>query len=142
MNIRELEGALTRLSAYNRLTKEMVTLEVAERELALYISPDSKKEVTAQLIIETVAEHYQIPVEHIISKKRNANIVKPRHIAMYILRTKFNLNLKTIGEFYGNRDHASVAHGVDKIESMLKDNNLAKNDIDFLLKNIEVPCGV
>jgi len=135
-NIRELEGALTRLSAYNRLTKETVTLEVAERELALYISPDSKREITAQLIIETVAEHYQIPVEHIISKKRNANIVRPRHIAMYLCDEIIQLPLNLIGSSFGKRDHSTVCHARDKIAEEILENQQLALEIETIKKKI------
>ena len=135
-NIRELEGALTRLAAYNRLTKEIVTLQVAERELALYISPDSKKEVSAQLIIETVAEHYQIPVEHIISKKRNANLVKPRHIAMYLCDDIIQLPLNLIGSSFGNRDHSTVCYARDKVAEEMKVNKQLVAEIETIKKKI------
>jgi len=136
MNIRELEGALIRLTAYAKLTKEIITLEVAERELALYISPDSKKEVTAQVIIETVAEHYRISVEQILSKKRSASIVKPRHIAMYLCDELIKMPLNLIGSSFGNRDHSTVVHARDKIVEAMKNNQQLCMEIEVIKKKI------
>lgn len=135
-NIRELEGALTRLVAYAKLTKEELTIEVAERELAYYISPEVEKEITPQLIIETVAEHYRIPIEHIISKKRNANIVRPRHVAMYICHELTDVPLNLIGSSFGKRDHSTVVHACNKIEEeLLVDKQLA-SEIEVIKKKI------
>lgn len=135
-NIRELEGALTRLVAYAKLTKEEMTIEVAERELAYYISPEVEKEITPQLIIETVAEHYRIPIEHIVSKKRNANIVRPRHVAMYICHELTDVPLNLIGSSFGKRDHSTVVHACNKIEEeLLVDKQLA-SEIEVIKKKI------
>lgn len=142
-NIRDLEGALRSFITYCvcmnvPFTKENMFLAL-ERTLPKdldTIQPQDYGDIVRKTN-DAISQYYNISPKDLVSTTRKQQIAYPRHIAMYILRTKFNLNLKTIGEFYGNRDHASVAHGVGKIESMLKDNNLAKNDIDFLLKNIE-----
>ncbi len=135
-NIRELEGALTRLAAYAILTKEELTLEIAERELALYIKPDVQNEITPQLIIETVAEHYRMPVEHIISKKRNANIVKPRHVAMYLCRELTETPLNLIGSSFGKKDHSTVIYACDKIETELQADMQLVSVIEVIKKKI------
>ena len=135
-NIRELEGALNRLIAYKTLTKKMLTIEIAERELAYYISPDLSKEITSQLIIETVAEHYKIPMEHIISKKRNANIVKPRHVAMYICHELIDAPLNLIGTSFGKRDHSTIIYACEKIEEELKEDKQLANEIEVIKKKI------
>ena len=85
-NIRELEGALNKLMACSRLEKKEITLEMAEQELRDIISPDEKREITPELIINTVAEHFGIRPEDIKGKKRNSEIVFPRQIAMYLCR--------------------------------------------------------
>ena len=135
-NIRELEGALTRLVAYVKLTKEVLTIEVAERELAYYISPETEMEITPQLIIETVAEHYRIPVEHIVSKKRNANIVRPRHVAMYICHELTEVPLNLIGSSFGKRDHSTVVHACNKIEEELLVDKQLESEIEVIKKKI------
>ena len=85
-SIRELEGALTKLSAYSKLSHTPLTAEFAENTLKDLISPYSKKEITPELIIDVVAEHFHIKPEDIISHKRSADIAFPRHIAMYLCR--------------------------------------------------------
>ena len=85
-SIRELEGALTKLSAFAKLSSNPITVEFAEEALKDLISPDSRREITPELIIDIVAEHFNIKSEDILSQKRSADIVYPRQIAMYLCR--------------------------------------------------------
>lgn len=142
-NIRDLEGALRSFITYcvcmnAPFSKENMFISL-ERLLPKNLDTDSPKESgdIVKKTNEVVSNYYNITTKDLISTSRKQQIAYARHIAMYILRTQFKLPLKTIGENYGNRDHASVAHGVDKIEFMLKDNPLAKSDIEILLKNIK-----
>ena len=102
-NIRELEGALNKLMACSRLEKKEITLEMAEQELRDIISPDEKREITPELIINTVAEHFGIRPEDIKGKKRNSEIVFPRQIAMYLCREIIGIPLKTIEPLWGKK---------------------------------------
>ena len=97
-SIRELEGALTKLSAYSKLSHTPLTAEFAENTLKDLISPYSKKEITPELIIDVVAEHFHIKPEDIISHKRSADIAFPRHIAMYLCRQMTQTPLEAIGK--------------------------------------------
>ena len=81
-NIRELEGALNKLLAFHNLEHTHITMEIAERELSNIITPDKPREITAQLIIEVVSEHFHISVDQMISKTRSSEIARPRQIAM------------------------------------------------------------
>ena len=85
-NIRELEGSLNKIIAYANLEKQEVTMELAETVLKDIISPNDKKIITPEYIINTVAEHYDITPEDIIGTKRNSKVVYPRQIAMYLCR--------------------------------------------------------
>ena len=115
-NIRELEGALNKLLAYGNLVKTEITMDIAMKELQNIITPDKPKEITPQLIIEVVSEHFQISMNQIISKARNSDIVRPRHIAMYLCKNMTDATMESIGVLLGNRDHTTVMNGVKKLQ--------------------------
>jgi len=135
-SIRELEGALTQIVARSRLIKSEITVELAQEALKNIISPNSRQEITVDLIIDTVAGHFNISVSDIASSKKSRNIAYPRQICMYLCRTFTEVSLKEIGTKLGKRDHSTVKHGVEKIEKdLLKDSQL-NNTIDILIKKI------
>jgi chromosomal replication initiator protein len=135
-NIRELEGALNKLIACAKLEKKEINLDLAEKALQDIISPDAPKEITPRLIIDTVAEHYNITPSDLASTKRNAEIVLPRQIAMYLCREMTSTPLKAIGGYLGKKDHTTVIHGADKISNEVKTNESLSNVIDIIKKKI------
>lgn len=135
-NIRELEGALNRLNALAKLEKKEITIEFAEEALKDIISPDAKKEITPELIIDVVAEHFHISSADIKGSKRNSEIVVPRQIVMYLCRDMTGTALKAIGTILGKRDHSTVIHGADKIADEIKKNDTLRSTIDILKKKI------
>ncbi len=135
-SIRELEGALTKLNAFSTLTHAPITLDFAKDVLKDLISPDVKKEVTPELIIEIVADHFGITPEDILSKKRSSNIVEPRQIIMYLCRQMTTTPLSEIGKILGGRDHSTVIHGYEKIKEEVLSNEATKNTVDILIKKI------
>ncbi|MCI9546948.1 MAG: chromosomal replication initiator protein DnaA [Lachnospiraceae bacterium] len=135
-NIRELEGALNKVMAFANLEKREVTLELAEQVLQDIISPDDKRAVTPEYIINVVSEHFDIPVEDILSNKRSSRIVFPRQIAMYLCRDMTDTALKMIGKHIGNRDHTTVMHGIEKIEKEMQKSPTTQNTIEILKKKI------
>ena len=135
-SIRELEGALTKLSAYSKLSHTPLTAEFAENTLKDLISPYSKKEITPELIIEVVAEHFHIKPEDIISHKRSADIAFPRHIAMYLCRQMTQTPLEAIGKALGGRDHSTILYGSEKIAKETATNETTKSTIDILIKKL------
>ena len=135
-SIRELEGALTKLSAYSKLSHTPLTAEFAENTLKDLISPYSKKEITPELIIEVVAEHFHIKPEDIISHRRSADIAFPRQIAMYLCRQMTTAPLQAVGKALGNRDHTTVIHGAEKIAKEVVQNESVRNTIDIIIKKI------
>lgn len=135
-SIRELEGALTKLSAFSALSHSPITVEFAEETLKDLITPDAKKEVTPELIIEIVADHFGITPEDILSKKRNASIVYPRQIAMYLCRQMTTVPLQLIGKALGNKDHTTIMYGADKIAKEVITNEYTKSTVDILIKKI------
>ncbi|WP_028243134.1 chromosomal replication initiator protein DnaA [Pseudobutyrivibrio ruminis] len=135
-NIREIEGALNKLIAFSRLEKIDITMEIAERELQNFISPNISREITPQLIIEVVAEHFNITVDQMASKNRSSSVVRPRQIAMYLCNTMTDSSLQAIGLLLGGRDHSTIIHGANKIEDeIVKDEN-TKNLVETIKKKI------
>ncbi|MCR4674644.1 MAG: chromosomal replication initiator protein DnaA [Lachnospiraceae bacterium] len=135
-NVREIEGALNKLIAYSTLEKTEITIEIAERELQNIISPEKPREITPQLIIEVVAEHYNISVDQMISKNRSANISRPRQIAMFLCRQMVDTPLDAIGTLLGGRDHTTIIHGTKKIQNEYDENPEVKKEIDSIKKKI------
>ena len=135
-SIRELEGALTKLSAFAKLSSNPITVEFAEEALKELISPDSRREITPELIIDIVAEHFNIKSEDILSQKRSADIVYPRQIAMYLCRQMTTNTVQSLGKAFGNRDHTTILHGADKINKMVISDENTKSTIDILIKKI------
>lgn len=136
-NIRELEGALNKLVALSNLENREINLSMAEEVLKDIISPNEKREVTPQVILEVVAEHYGISPGDIIGGKRNAEIVTPRQIVMYLCREITDTSYKNIGILLGNRDHSTVISGDNKIrEKLQKNDSRIKNNIDIIRKKL------
>ena len=135
-NIRELEGALTKIKAYAKLVKQEINLQFAEQVLKDVISPNDKKIVTPELIISMVAEQYDITPADITGNKRNSKIVYPRQIAMYLCREMLDIPLTQIGTYLGKRDHTTIIHGLTKIEEELKNSPQTQSTIALLKKKL------
>ncbi|HHU74120.1 MAG TPA: chromosomal replication initiator protein DnaA [Clostridiales bacterium] len=135
-NIRELEGALTKIVAFSRLKKRELNLLLAEEALQDIISPNEKKIITPELIVEVVAEHHNITPAEIYSKDKSRNISYPRQIVMYLCRKLTDLSVTEIGKILGNRDHSTVLHGCDKIAKDITKDISLHNTIDVLIKKI------
>ena len=136
-NIRELEGALTKIYAYSKLHPDStLTLDVAKETLKDIINPDNDKKITPDYIINIVAEYYGVRPEDIKSGKRNKEIVTPRHVCMYLIRLMNDISLKDVGEILGGRDHSTVINGFKKIDGEMSVNKELVNTIEVLKKKI------
>ena len=135
-NIRELEGSLTKLTAYSKFTHRNLSVELAEDALRDIIFPNESRDITPELIIKVVSDHFGITPADINSHKRNKEVVYPRQIAMYLCRTLTTVPLQTIGKIIGNRDHTTVIHGADKITDEVKKNASTKDLIDIIIKKL------
>lgn len=135
-NIRELEGALNKLVAYSNLVKTEITMDIAVKELQNIISPDKPKEVTAQLILEVVSEHFGITIDQIMSKSRSNDIAKPRQITMYLCKQMTDLPLESIGQLLGGRDHSTIIHGIKKVTDEISSDKNFKQTIETIKKKI------
>jgi chromosomal replication initiator protein len=118
-NIRELEGALTRVSAFADLSGHPLSPELVESALADFL-PQQHAVVQPEEIIEYVASTFNVTTERISSKDRSHKVALPRQIAMYLLRKEAHLSLPEIGNMLGGRDHTTVMYGCDKIEDLLE----------------------
>ena len=135
-NIRELEGALTKIVAFSKLNKREINTALAEEALKDLISPNSVTEVTPELIIKVVSEHFGITPGDIVAQKRSKELVFARQIAMYLCGNMTNESLQNIGKALGGRDHTTIIHGTKKIVSTLEKDETLRNTIDILKKKI------
>ncbi|XCP85529.1 chromosomal replication initiator protein DnaA [Roseburia hominis] len=137
-NIRELEGSLNKLIALYRINNNQkeIDIKLAAEALKDMISPDDNREVTPELIIDVVSEHFNISISDLKSTKRNADIANARQIAMYLCRKMTDTPLKTIGIMLGGRDHSTVNHGVDKVSRDVEKSETLRNTIDIIKKKI------
>ncbi len=135
-NIRELEGAFNKVIAFSKLNNVEITLDNVEESLKDIISPNVARQVTPQLIINIVAEHFGITADDITSKRRNSEFVQPRQICMYLCRKLTAESLQSIGKALGKKDHTTVIHGIEKITEEIQTNDEIKNRIDIIMKKI------
>ncbi|MCL6612513.1 MAG: chromosomal replication initiator protein DnaA [Peptococcaceae bacterium] len=136
-NIRELEGALIRLIAYASFNKQEINLSLAEYVLK-DIFPESKpRPVTVQLIQEVVSSHFNIRTDDLKAKKRTRSVSFPRQIAMYLTRELTDLSLPKIGESYGGRDHTTVIHACDRIQTEMQLDPALEQTIKDLINKIK-----
>ena len=136
-NIRELEGALNKLVALSNLENREITISMAEEVLKDIISPNSKREVTPQVILDVVAEHYGVSSNDIIGGKRNSEIVVPRQIVMYLCREITDTSYKAIGILLGYRDHPTIISGDNKVRDKLAAGDTSlKSNIDTIRKKL------
>ena len=135
-NIRELEGSLNKLIALHKLKNEEINIMLAAEALKDIVSPNKNRQITPELILEVVSEHFSVSIADLKSGKRNANIANSRQIAMYLCRTMTDTPLKSIGIMLGGRDHSTVSHGVDKVTEDIKTNEALNNTIEIIKKKI------
>ena len=135
-NVRELEGALNKLSIYSELGHIKITEDLAKNILKDLISKDEKVTITPDLIINTVSEHLNISVNDIISTKRSQDIATARQISMYLCRKYTDKGLKSIGDSFGGKDHSTVHSNIQKVEEKIdKDPEFAEM-VDVIIKKL------
>jgi len=136
-NGRDLEGALNRLLAHNKLTGHPVTLEMAEREVRDLIRPQEPKRVKIEDIQRIVARQYNVSRSDLLSSRRTANVVRPRQVAMYLAKTLTLRSLPEIGRRFGGRDHTTVLHAVRKIEGLVGNDVALAEEIEILKRQLQ-----
>jgi chromosomal replication initiator protein len=131
-NIRELEGALTRVVAYATLNAVPVTTELAQQMLQHILQSPRRQTLAPEKIVEVVARYYQVPVEQLRGKARDKQIVLPRQVAMYLMREETEAPLLRIGAALGGRDHSTVLHGCEKIEREMSESDDFRREVSSL----------
>lgn len=123
-NVRELNGAFNIISTYYALENGNINLELVMAKLAPIISPNKKRAITVETVIEAVSKYYDITPDKLLSNVRSADIVNARSVAMYICRDLLEMQLTKIGEYFGGKKHTTVLHAINKVtdeESLMSD---------------------
>ncbi len=136
-NVRELEGSLTRVLAYSRLTNEPLSPALVQSAMASLEPAEPRLPPSPTLIIDTVCRYFEIDHEALVSKSREKRVAYPRQIAMYLMRELAHRSLVEIGTELGGRDHSTVHHGWRKMDRSLAVDPETRRDISGLLEMIE-----
>jgi chromosomal replication initiator protein len=131
-NIRELEGALTRVVAYATLNAVPVTTDLAQQMLQNILQAPRRQNLSPEKIVEVVARYYQVPIDQLRGKARDKQIVLPRQVAMYLMREETEAPLLRIGAALGGRDHSTVLHGCEKIEREMSESDDFRREVGSL----------
>jgi chromosomal replication initiator protein len=135
-NVRELEGAVTRLMGYSSLTGKPITLELAREGLAdlLHVRRGAP---SLDDIIQEITRHFGVKLSELQSKKRTKSIAYPRQVAMYLARKITRHSLGEIGGWFGGRDHSTVLYAVDRIGGLLTTDAACKQSVEELLGRLQ-----
>jgi chromosomal replication initiator protein len=138
-NIRELEGALTRVVAFSSLTGRPMTVELAQEVLKDVFPQGELPEVSVERIQETVIDRFGISMQELVGDRRSQSIVYPRQVAMYLCRELTDSSLPKIGKKFGGRDHTTVIHATSKIARLLREDRSVYNLVQELTARIKQP---
>jgi chromosomal replication initiator protein len=136
-NIRELEGALTRVVAFSSLTGRPMTVELAQDVLRDVFPQGEAAEVSIKRIQDLVAERFSLSLDELCSEKRSQNIVYPRQVAMYLSRELTDSSLPKIGKEFGGRDHTTVIHATSKISRLIREDRSVYNLVQELTARVK-----
>jgi len=136
-NIRELEGALTRVVAFSSLTGRLLSVELAEDVLKDVFPQGEAAEVSIRRIQELVSERFELTMDELCGDKRSQNIVYPRQVAMYLSRELTDSSLPKIGKEFGGRDHTTVIHATSKIARLIREDRSVYNLVQELTARVK-----
>ncbi len=137
-NIRELEGALTRVVAFSSLTDRPLTVELAEDVLRdVYPQGEAAPEVSIPLIQEVISQRFGVTLDELVSPRRSQAVAYPRQVAMYLSRELTDASLPMIGKQFGGRDHTTVIHAKDKITRLIREDRSVYNLVQELTARIK-----
>ncbi|MEY2944571.1 MAG: hypothetical protein RL433_253 [Actinomycetota bacterium] len=137
-NIRELEGALIRVTAFASLNRQMVDMNLAEIVLKDLIPDDSTPEITASLIMAQTASYFSLTLDDLCGTSRSRVLVNARQIAMYLCREMTELSLPKIGQTFGGRDHTTVMHADRKVRHLMAERRSIFNQVSELTNRIKL----
>jgi chromosomal replication initiator protein len=132
-NIRELEGALTKVVAHSRLHGQPIDINTAQEVLGMYIQKTQVK-VNAKTVLQKTADYYEISYNDITGTKRSREVVVPRQIAMFIMREELDMSFPRIAKSLGGKDHTTIMHGVNKISTQMARDSVMSQDIQSIKK--------
>jgi chromosomal replication initiator protein len=135
-NIRELEGALNKIIAYQQFKNAIPTLATVQSLLQSLVPTAPKRSITPRRLIEVVVGYYDLEMEDMLGKSREQRLAFPRQIAMYLLREEAKCSFPAIGTHLGGRDHTTAMHACSKITDMLKENEQLRQDISLIREKI------
>jgi chromosomal replication initiator protein len=135
-NIRELEGALTRISAFAKLNQEAISLAQAERVLSDIVLAGEPRRITPQMILEATAASYGFTIDAICGPSRTRPLVTARQVAMYLVRNLTDYSYPAIARVFGNRDHTTVIHAVDKITGQMQQRRQIYEQVTELIQQV------
>jgi chromosomal replication initiator protein len=133
-NIRELEGALTRVVAFVDLSELPLTPKIVEIALADLLP--RRSDVEPKEVVESVADAFGVKVDRMLSRDRSRDVALPRQVVMYLLREESNISLPRIGETLGGRDHTTVMYGCDKIADLLERDDRFRRQVIEIRENL------
>ena len=135
-NVRELEGALTRLVAHVQLVGGQITLETAQDLLQDLLRAHDRR-LSMEEIQKRVAEHFKIRISDMSSARRARAVARPRQVAMYLSKQLTSRSLPEIGRAFGGRDHTTVMHAVRKVEELVRQDSAFAEDVELLTRMLE-----
>ncbi|MEP6650511.1 MAG: helix-turn-helix domain-containing protein, partial [Lapillicoccus sp.] len=135
-NIRELEGALIRVTAFANLNRQPVTLDLAEVVLRDLIPSEQPAQITVSTIMSETARYFGLTIDDLCSSSRSRQLVQARQIAMYLCRELTELSLPKIGQHFGGRDHTTVMHADRKIRQLMGERRTIYNQVTELTNRI------
>ena len=135
-NVRELEGALNRITAYHELNNSKPTLDSTKQVLQAITVSSPKSNITPKKIIEAVSIHFDITIENLIGSCRRKELVVPRQITMFLMREEIKSSYPSIGQELGGRDHTTAIHAYNKINDIKQKDEKIKNDIEFIKQKL------
>jgi len=136
-NIRELEGALIRVTAFASLYRQPMSRELAEQVLSDIVSADQPRRITPQVILDATSETFGFSVEELCGPNRRRPLVTARQVSMYVFRELTDFSYPAIGREFGGRDHSTVMHAVDKIAGLMKERHQIYNQVTDLIVRIK-----
>ena len=138
INVREIEGFLKTLSAYSKIKNEKeITKEMVDYVIEHYISTKVEKNITPEMIIDSVSKLFRVNKEELTSKRKTKEIVVPRQISIYLCKNLTELSFNKIGEYFGGKDHSTVIHAVKKVEFYIENDPFIKEKVDTLTKDLK-----
>ena len=136
-NIRELEGALIRVTAFASLYRQPMSRELAEQVLSDIVSADQPRRITPQVILQATSETFGFSVDELCGPNRRRPLVTARQVSMYVFRELTDFSYPAIGREFGGRDHSTVMHAVDKIAGLMKERHQIYNQVTDLIVRIK-----